>query len=284
MTRCGGVQKPRLPIGRIDSAVVQWRDIPVGIDSALRLGSECAAGSRATLLCVHGWSLDHRSFAKQRALSSAGVSLATFDRRGFGRNALSPGLDRELEDLDAILSALQGPVIGFGVSQGARLLLRYAATRPDRLAGLVLQGGLVDGLAVDENELPIAHYARLLRAGQRTTFAQEWLSHPLMSAGVPEEQQQEVASLIAEYHGRDVLAERTDPEVLDVAAATAGLSLPMAVVDAEHETPLRRQHAAFLIEERGAARLAMPGGHLCHFTHARIFNERLLEWLEQSGH
>ena len=116
------------------------------------------------------------------------MALATFDRRGFGRNALSPGLDRELEDLDAIMSALQGPIIGFGVSQGARLLLRYAATRPDRLAGLVLQGGLVDGLAVDESELPIAHYARLLRAGQRTTFAQEWLSHPL-SAGVPEEQQ-----------------------------------------------------------------------------------------------
>ena len=284
MTRCGGVQKLQSPIGRIDYTVVQWRDIPVGIDSTLRLGTECVTGSRAMLLCVHGWSLDHRSFAKQRALSGAGVSVAAFDRRGFGHNALPPGLDRELEDLDAILSALQGPVIGFGVSQGARLLLRYVVTRPDRLAGLVLQGGLVDGLPVDETELPIAHYARLLKAGQRATFAREWLSHPLMSEGVPVDQQQEVATLIAGYHGRDVLAESSDLAALDVAAATAGLSLPMAVVDAEYETPLRRQHAAFLIEERGAARLAMFGGHLCHFTHSEIFNERLLEWLEQSGH
>ena len=74
----------------------------------------------ATLLCVHGWTLDHRSFTPQLPLSGQGIRPVLFDRRGFGNNHHAPGLDFEMDDLDAIIESLGGPIYGFGVSQGAR--------------------------------------------------------------------------------------------------------------------------------------------------------------------
>ena len=58
----------------------------------------------------------------------------------------------------------------------------------------------------------------------------------------------------------------------------------LAVIEAEEETPLRRRHAAFLAEQCGAMSIPMPGGHLCHFTHAEAFNAKLMAWLDHLGH
>lgn len=237
----------------------------------------------ATLLCVHGWTLDHRSFIPQLPLSGQGIRLVLFDRRGFGDNHQAPGLDFEMDDLDAIIASLGGPIYGFGVSQGARLLLRYATLNPAAFSGLILQGGLVDGLPVEE-ELPFERYAALLRSGDRSEFVAEWLDHPLMRSGVPIDQQDAVAALVSGYEGRDLLAGVCRPTPMNLSGELPGLSVPMLVIEAEHESALRRRHGRFLVEVCGADHLAMPGGHLCHFTHPQVFNEGVLNWFARLDH
>jgi|DEB0MinimDraft_6_1074348.scaffolds.fasta_scaffold31091_1 pimeloyl-ACP methyl ester carboxylesterase len=238
----------------------------------------------ATLLCVHGWTLDHRSFAPQLPLSGQGFRLVLFDRRGFGDNHLAPGLHFEMDDLDAIIESLDGPIYGFGVSQGARLLLRYATLKPKAFSGLILQGGLVDGLPMQQEELPFERYAALLRSGDRPQFVAEWLDHPLMRSGVPIDKQDAVAELVSGYEGRDLLAGVCGPTQMDLSAVLPGLDIPMLVTEAAHESALRRRHGRFLVEECGADHLAMPGGHLCHFTHPQIFNDGVLNWFARLDH
>ena len=256
-------------------------------DGKLRLIIWQPASPRLTLLCLHGWTLDHRSFFGQQELAARGVRVVAFDRRGFGVNYLSPGLERELEDLRLLLEHLPGPVYAYGVSQGARLLLRYAARFPVTLAGLILQGGLVDGLPSEATEIPYLHYAALLKAGDHRAFSREWLAHPLMRSGVPPGKRAAVASLIDGYAGRDLLESSSSAISEDLTQVLPGLfsaeDLPVWVIEAEQESEARRTHAHFLIKECGAKAIPMPGGHLCHFTHAQEFNSRLLAALGLSG-
>ena len=71
---------------------------------------------------------------------------------------------------------------------------------------------------------------------------------------------------------------------MDLSAALPGLDIPMLVIEAEHESASRRRHGRFLVEFCGADHLAMPGGHLCHFTHPQVFNEGVLNWFARLGH
>ncbi len=88
--------------GKRDVFVTQSQSIPVQV----------------TVICLHGWTLDHRSFVKQRALADRGVRLVRYDRRGFGHSGVAPNFQRELEDLDALVSYFDTPVVLYGVSQG----------------------------------------------------------------------------------------------------------------------------------------------------------------------
>ncbi|MEK9624648.1 MAG: hypothetical protein VW103_08820, partial [Halieaceae bacterium] len=155
---------------------------------------------------------------------------------------------------------------------------------PDRLAAVLLQGGMVDGLPIDSQEIPIERFAGLVQAGQFDTFKREWLSHPLMCDGVPAHQRAEVASLISRYEGRDLLPGVRMPTPCDLTDDLREAPAALAVIEADEETPLRRRHAAFLAEQCGAMSIPMPGGHLCHFTHAEAFNAKLMAWLDHLGH
>ena len=118
-------------------------------------------------------------------------------------NALPPGLDLEMADLHAVVNHFDTPIVGFGVSQGARV--RRISRTSDRLAAVLPQGGMVDGLPIDSQEIPIERFADLFRLAS-STLKREWLSHPLMCDGVPAHQRAEVASLINRYEGRDLLS------------------------------------------------------------------------------
>jgi pimeloyl-ACP methyl ester carboxylesterase len=263
------------------------RDVPLG-DGLLSISVWEPVSPLFTLLCFHGWTLDHRSFVGQHILAEHGIRLVTFDRRGFGSNALPPGLDRELADVEHLLHHLPEPVYGYGVSQGARLLLRYAAQAPTNLAGLIIQGGLVDGLPVEDDEIPYEHYASLLEAGNQKAFSQEWLAHPLMRSGVPSGMLPAVADLVTGYEGRDLVGRVQNSTHLDLTemlprVCATGVT-PLWVIEAEQESETRRAHARFLIEECGGVAVPMPGGHLCQFTHADVFNRRLLGALRGVSH
>jgi pimeloyl-ACP methyl ester carboxylesterase len=99
-------------------------------------------GSGPAVVLVGG-AIQHRRIDQQTArlgqlLADAGLAALHYDRRGRGDSTDTQpyAIERELEDLDALIDAAGGSAFLYGMSSGAALVLHAAATgRPtDRIA------------------------------------------------------------------------------------------------------------------------------------------------------
>src|ERR1700741_5271885 len=87
-------------------------------------------GTGPALLFVDG-ALCHRGFGPASALAqvlSPHFTVYTYDRRGRGESGNTPpyAVDREVEDIDALIQAAGGSAYVVGVSSGAALALEAA--------------------------------------------------------------------------------------------------------------------------------------------------------------
>ena len=235
-------------------------------------------GEGQPLLLLHGWTLDHRSFAPQVAALSRSMRIIVPDRRGCGLSSGTPSLEAELSDIDRLLNELvQEPVHLLGVSQGGRLALRYAATRPGRLRSLILQGAVLDGFSAPDGPgeaIPLARFTRLADEGQIEQMRQEWLQHPMMSAGVDAPAQRDrLRDIVADYRGDD-LRERARLAADDLTGLLSTLPVAVLIVTGELEVQARKAHAAKLLELLPHAReVVIEGaGHLSNFSHPDRYN------------
>lgn len=100
-------------------------------------------GSGPTLILVSG-ALQHRAFDEEttRLAMRLAPSFTTlnYDRRGRGDSGDTPpyAVAREIEDLEALIDATEGPACLYGLSSGAALVLEAAAVLGDRVAAIAL--------------------------------------------------------------------------------------------------------------------------------------------------
>lgn len=244
-------------------------------------------GDGHPLLLVHGWPLDHRMFAPQVGEISRFFTTISFDRRGFGRSTAPPDLRLELDDIERILDALNVQDAHLlGMSQGGRIALRFAATRPERLRSLLLQGAVIDGFRVQEapdHRVPVAEYAELAGSGHLDEVRKRWLEHPMMRLG--DEYPRETALLqriLADYTGADLLHFDADSYSFgaDVLGAMAEFPKPALLLTGANETEARRRHAHEL-------RRRIPdcdevvfskSQHLCNLTEPAAYNHAVIEF------
>ena len=242
-------------------------------------------GVGAPLVLMHGWTLDHRMFEPQVSHLSEHFHVITYDRRGFGRSTMPPDLGPELDDLDCIADALSLDTLHLlGMSQGGRLALRYAVSRPQRLRSLILQGAVVDGLAADGPErenVPFFEYAELARSGQLEVMRQRWSQHPLLALR-PEldEAKRLLDDILNDYSGADLL--NFSPEMfatsLDVQGELARLQVPTLILTGALETVRLRAHAKKLLELIPDSREVVfaHSGHLSNMSEPALYNEQVI--------
>lgn len=235
------------------------------------------------LVCVHGWTLDRRSFFGQKSLADHNICVVLYDRRGFGENALPPSFDQDLLDLSTLCASLGPKTIIFGVSQGARLALRLAAKRPDCAAGLILQGGQVDGLEVHEDAreaIPFTQFTQLAKAGDLKNLHSLWLQHPLLTGGINPEQRVALADLVNAWKGTDLITPNALPNAVDVTDKLREFSAPTLLLVGEHETHARQMHAAYLQRHLNAETVKVEhAGHLLNWSHPIEANHQIGRWL-----
>lgn len=244
-------------------------------------------GSGNSLMLVHGWPLDHRMFERQLGPLSEHFNVIAFDRRGFGRSSAPPDLLLEPDDIDRILDRLQ--VDGahlLGMSQGGRIALRYAATRPGRVRSLLLQGAAVDGLdsaECDAEKVPIAEFAKLARAGRIDDVRARWLAHPMMQTGPEHESAGRlIREIVQQYSGLDLAI--TDPAGrafgTDVLQSVSTSAIPVLLLTGADETAARRGLADTLLQEIPRARqiLFPASGHLCNLTEPERYNRAVIDF------
>ena len=88
------------------------------------------SGDGAPVIVVGGATADHRGAAPLAAALPAHLSAVTYDRRGRGDSGdtLPYAVEREIEDLDALIADVGGTAFVFGESSGAVLALKAAAS------------------------------------------------------------------------------------------------------------------------------------------------------------
>jgi len=239
---------------------------------------------KSTILLLHGWPLDHRVFEPQIRYLKQFFRVIAFDRRGFGRSEAPPDLHRELDDIDRILEAVGLETVHLlGMSQGARIALRFAVTRPERIRSLILQAPVIDGIVLDQSEaerIPMEEFAALARAGRLDEVRRRWLEHPMMALG-PEHAwlRRQVEEILAGYQGKDLLEYSPAAHTFthDVLARLSRLDRACLILTGAHETTTRREHARRLLESIPGAREVVfrHSGHLSNLVEAEAYNRQV---------
>ncbi len=97
-------------------------------------------GSGPAVILVCGGSVDRTSNAPLAALLAEHFTVFNFDRRGRGDSGDTPpyAVEREVEDIDAVVAAAGGAACLYGTSSGAALALEAARQLPNKITKLAL--------------------------------------------------------------------------------------------------------------------------------------------------
>ncbi|WP_433302224.1 alpha/beta fold hydrolase [Actinoplanes sp. CA-030573] len=148
-------------------------------DVALSVETWGPADAKVTVVLLHGWCLNRRTWHHQIAalqkMGEAAPRIIAFDARGHGRSGStrlgSATLGQLGDDLSEILRryAPEGPVVLAGHSMGGMTIMEYAHGHPEefaqRVAGLLFVSTTAEGTAHTRYGLP-ARLATLMRAGE----------------------------------------------------------------------------------------------------------------------
>jgi pimeloyl-ACP methyl ester carboxylesterase len=125
----------RVAIGPVSLAVEQWPG-PAG------------GPAKSAIVCIHGLTANHVCWASVADVLAPAYRLIAYDLRGRGESdkpETGYSLAHHCEDLDGLLDHLGlRKAVLIGHSLGAHIALRFAATRPARVAKLVLVDGGLD--------------------------------------------------------------------------------------------------------------------------------------------
>jgi len=97
-------------------------------------------GEGPAVILVSGGSVDRSSLAALADLLAQHFTVFNYDRRGRGPSGDTPpyAVEREVEDIDAVVEAAGGSAYLFGSSSGAALALEAARQLPNRITKLAL--------------------------------------------------------------------------------------------------------------------------------------------------
>jgi pimeloyl-ACP methyl ester carboxylesterase len=241
------------------------------------------AGKGPAVLLIHGWTLDLDMWTPQFAALTNRYRLIAFDRRGFGLSTGTPGIEHDLADIEQLLAELSVEQIAIvGMSQGARVALRWAMRYPHRTTCLVLDGPPRDLLALgrSDGEITFSVYRELVRSEGIEAFRRQWLEHPLMHLRTHDVRARTLLrEIVNRYPGHDLLAD--DTERVSSVGDLSQLDLPILIINGEHDSDARIGAGTDLARALADVRLAVipTAGHLSNLDNPGAYNAVLGEFL-----
>ena len=226
-----------------------------------------SAGEGPVVVLVHGWALDLEMWRAQIDLLADRYRVIAFDRRGFGRSSGVPGLEQDVHDIDRLLDSFSiSRAAVVGMSQGARVALRWALKHPERVSCLVLDGPPAEGWpqSVGAKEIPLDEFRQRIGVQGMDAFRSMWLQHPFMKlrTGSPCAHTL-LREIVVRYPARDLL---NDPSELPLLSERdlQRVNVPTLVLCGEHDSPQRRAIATRMARTLPEARLKvlLGAGHL----------------------
>jgi pimeloyl-ACP methyl ester carboxylesterase len=135
-------------------------------------------GEGPAVILVSGGSVDRQSNAGVAALLASDFTVFNYDRRGRGPSGDTPpyAVEREIEDIDAVVAAAGGSAYVYGSSSGAALALATAEALKGKITKLALWE---PPFILDPNARPpadqVQQYNTMLAEGRRGDAAQYFM-------------------------------------------------------------------------------------------------------------
>ncbi len=233
-------------------------------------------GSGRAIVFVHGWTLDLDVWEPQMPLA-AELRVLCYDRRGFGLSSGDPSLARDISDLGTLLSVLGvvSPLL-VGMSQGARVVLEFAARHPSYVRGLVLDGAPPLPGDVPTDDLALDSLRRLAEQRGLDAFRRAWSMHPLTQLITGDARMHTLlARILARYPGRDLLAnDALQREAID-RKLLADVRVPVLVINGARDTEARRRAGNLLCDALPSAEhvIIPDAAHLPNLDAPREYNQ-----------
>ena len=237
------------------------------------------AGEGPAIVLVHGWALDLDMWRMQIELLSQWYRVIAFDRRGFGHSTGEPGIEQDVLDMDRLLARFDiehAAVVG--MSQGARVALRWALKHPERATCLVLDAPPAEGMSQPPGgeEIPIDEYRERARREGIDAFRRLWLQHPFMQLHTRvASAHQLLREIAARYPAQDLLMEERPALSLLAERDLQRLPVPTLILSGELDSQQRRSIARHLTQTLPDARLktVAGAGHLASLDDPMAYSQ-----------
>jgi pimeloyl-ACP methyl ester carboxylesterase len=241
-------------------------------------------GAGPGVVFVHGWTLDLNMWDPQADALKHHFRVVRFDRRGFGLSSGRPDLLQDVADVIELCRYLSVRPVGcVGMSQGARVALRLAATAPQLAACLVLDGP--PHVSPSPETLPddvnLPQLRELARTEGMEAFRRQWAGHPLTSLATADPIPRElVDEMIARYPGADLLADSATQVPTAPAFTLDAIAQPVLVLNGASDTPTRLRAGQALAQSlpRGTRAIVPAARHLANLDNPAVYNSLLLRF------
>lgn len=245
-------------------------------------------GHGAAVLLVHGWTLDLDMWNAVAAALARDFRIVRLDRRGFGLSSGEPSIAEDVADLLALCRHLGiDSAALLGMSQGARVVLQFAAAHPRMVSCIILDGppelGSQPALS-RAPDLPYQHYCELAQGPGLSAFREEWRQHPLAQLRTPDpETHALLARMIARYPGKDLINTGGRVGVAAPAQRPESVDRPVLVINGELDLESRHRFGKQLMSQFAHAECAaIPGGgHLCSLDNPSAYHSVLSQFLSR---
>ena len=244
-----------------------------------------AAGRGTPLILLHGFSFDRRSWDPQMPSWTARHRVVRYDLRGFGASTVPLQPYRHLDDLHALIQALElrKPVL-VGLSLGANVALAYSIAHAQEVGGLVLAS---PGLPGHRWRTPRPPEAAAAFAAEHGAAAAKkfWLEHPLFeSLRHHPEAYRLAAAMVGDYSGWHW--QNSDPQQPgpDIRTGLPLLRVPTQVMSGDLDVEGYRQIAEEISRAVPGAGLIRfdRGGHVMNLEEPAEFAAQVLRFIDTS--
>jgi 3-oxoadipate enol-lactonase len=243
------------------------------------------AGKGPAVLLVHGWTLDLDMWTPQFDALSRAYRIVAYDRRGFGLSTGLPSIERDVEDLALVMDRLHlERAAVLGMSQGARVALRFAVQWPHRTACLVLDGA--PSMFTPQLDLPLDAFRELAARSGLEAFRNAWRVHPLTQIHSHDVAARDLlARMIDRYRGVDLQAPPARAEPAAPPMDLRQIQAPALLINGALDTEARLRAAEELagrLPQAACVRIA-GAAHLPNLDRPHLYNEALRAFLRRCG-
>jgi len=262
----------------------------VQVDNA-RLYYE-TAGQGVPLVMIHAGVADSRQWNNEFEFFARGYQVVRYDMRGYGKSEPVDGEFNHLDDLVAVLNALElhEPIVVMGCSMGGGLAMDFALAYPSRVRALIMVGSGPSGLQLDvPTSAKFAEVEKAFEAGDLDLVSeletQIWFDG---TGRTPEQVDQAMRKLLYDMnrqalaHEVKQLGKRLPNTQVPAFDRLNELRIPVLILVGEHDTPYILAAADYMIEKIPSAQKVRveDAAHLPNMDHPDEFQAIVTNFLE----